>query len=59
MIAALRIVSGAAMLVGAPLALTLGHTLAALHLAACALSVGLLTRDLPPLVVVDGGGGAR
>jgi len=47
MIAALRIVSGAAMLVGAPLALTLGHTLAALHLAASAVAVGLLTRSLP------------
>ena len=48
MIAALRIVSGAAMLIGAPLALTLGHGLGALHLAACAVAVGLLTRDLPP-----------
>jgi hypothetical protein len=59
MIAALRLVSGAAMLIGAPLALATGHPLAAWHLAACALSVGLLTRDLPPLVVVDGGGGGR
>lgn len=47
MTAALRIVSGAAMLVGAPLALTLGHGLVAVHLAACAVAVGLLTRDVP------------
>jgi hypothetical protein len=47
MTAALRIVSGAAMLIGAPLALATGHPLAAWHLAACALSVGLLTRDVP------------
>lgn len=47
MIAALRIVSGAAMLIGAPLALATGHPLAAWHLAACAVAVGFLTRDLP------------
>jgi hypothetical protein len=47
MIAALRLVSGAAMIVGAPLAVILGHPLAAWHLSACALSVGFLTRDLP------------
>lgn len=55
MIAALRILSGAAMLIGAPLALASGHPLAAWHLAACAVAVGLLTRDLP----CDGAGGAR
>lgn len=55
MIAALRLVSGAAMLIGAPLALATGHPLAAWHLAACAVAVGLLTRDLP----CDGAGGAR
>ena len=32
-----------------------GHPLAAWHLAACAVAVGLLTRDLP----CDGAGGAR
>ena len=47
MIAALRLVSGAAMVIGAPLALTLGHGLFAVHLAACAVAVGLLTRDVP------------
>ncbi len=47
MIAALRIVSGAGLILGAPLALILGHTLAALHLAASAVAVGLLTRSLP------------
>lgn len=48
MTAALRLVSGGAMLLGAPLALATGHLLAALHLGACAVVVALLTRDLPP-----------
>ncbi len=48
MTAALRLLSGGAMLAGAPLALVQGLPLAALHLAACALADGLLTRDLPP-----------
>lgn len=47
MTAALRLISGAAMLLGAPLALALGYGLAALQLAACALAVALLTRDAP------------
>lgn len=45
MTAALRLVTGGAMLLGGPLALAQGQALAALHLAACALAVGILTRD--------------
>ena len=45
MTAALRLVAGGAMLAGAPLALAQGLPLAALHLAVCALAVGILTRD--------------
>lgn len=45
MTAALRLLSGGAMLAGAPLALAQGLPLAALMLAGCALAVGILTRD--------------
>ncbi len=48
MTAALRLVTGGAMVLGGPLALVQGLPLAALHLAACALAVGILTRNLPP-----------
>ena len=48
MTAALRLLSGGAMLLGSPLALVQGLPLAALMLAGCALAVGIFTRDLPP-----------
>ncbi len=47
MTAALRLVTGGAMLLGSPLALAQGLHLAAIMLAVCALAVGILTRDLP------------
>lgn len=47
MTAALRLVTGGALVFGSPLALAQGITPAALVLAVCALAVGIFTRDLP------------
>ena len=47
MTAALRLVTGGALVIGGPLALAQGITPAALMLAGCALAVGIFTRDLP------------